>query len=363
MRNILHILAFTLLLCACGEELPLYRLNGKVEGSSDTLYLYGLDRRYEYVDTIVADEEGRFEYIIATDTLFPANLLMPTGKEIFVYVEPDASSTLERDSLGIYRITGNGVMQQTYDSMATLLNSLSPYKHFAEIEKFVESNPLNEVSIMLWRKYLIEIHKPSRRDIYSIMNKFGGRLMDNDYVIDYKEKNEDSRLRTGVLYSSMPAFEFTTLDSTKVTNANYKEKFLVLSFWASWDSLSTDHLKNITAIDSLYKDSELAFLNISLDCDTAAWKAAIRRDSIPGDHVCDGKMWNNPLVKRYDIGRIPYSVIVNPQLLNVHYNISPDKIKNEMDSLVSDHKEKEKEKEKEEKKKEKEKKRKSNKRK
>ncbi len=361
MKNLLHILTLTLLLClaACGEKLPLYQLEGTVPDGGDTLYLYGLDRRYEYIDTIVADADGKFEYIIATDTLFPANLLLPTGKEIFIYVEPDVSATLEPDSTGRYRIAGNGPMQQTYDSMATLLSSLPPYKHFAEIEKFVSGNPLNEVSIMLWKEFLVEVYKPSKRDIHSIMNKFGGRLMDNDYVIDYKERNDDSRMRTEVLYTSMPAFEFTTLDSTRITNADYKEKFLVLSFWASWDSLSTEHLKSITAIDSLYKENEVTFLNISLDCDTAAWKTAIRKDSIPGDHVCDGKMWNNPLIKRYSIGRIPYSVIVNPQLLNVHYNISPDKIGHKMDSLVNDHKEKEKEK----KKKEKEKKRKSNQRK
>ena len=84
--------------------------------------------------------------------------------------------------------------------------------------------------------------------------------------------------------------------------------------------------------------------------EATAQTMAKSEDSIPGDNVCDGKMWDNPLVKRYDIGRIPYSVIVNPQLLNVRYNISPDGLAHTMDSLVNDHKEKLKAKEKESKK-------------
>lgn len=364
MRRLIHIIAFTLLLfaAACSEKRPVYTLSGTTPEGGDTLYLYGLDRRYDRMDTIIADANGQYGHSIVCDTLFPASLLMPDGKPVLLYVEPDAVATIERDSLGRYSVESSGTLQQLYDSMAAHLNSLPPYKHFAEIEKFVESNPLNEVSIMLWRRYLVEIYKPSRRDIHSIMNKFGGRLLDNDYVIDYKERNDDNRSRTGVLYSSMPAFEFTTIDSTKITNAAYKEDFLVLTFWASWDSLSLNHLKNVTAIDTLYKkktkkekkdkkEVEIKFLNISLDCDTAAWKAAVCKDSIPGDNVCDGKMWDNPLVKRYDIGRIPYSVIVNPQLLNVRYNISPDGLAHTMDSLVNDHKEKLKAKEKESKKK------------
>ena len=353
MRKLIRIIAFTMLLCiaACGEERAVCHLSGTAPEGGDTLYLYGLDRRYEKVDTIVADKDGRFEHTIATDTLFPTNLLLPTGKNILLYVEPDASASVERDSLGNYRVESNVRMQQIYDSMAARLNGLSPYKHLAEIESFVEKNPLSEASIMLWRNYLVETYKPSKRDIHTILNKFGGKLMDNDYVIDYKEHSEENRIKTNVLYTSMPAFNFTSLDGRKITNATYKEKFLVLSFWASWDSLSLEHLKNITAIDTLYKKEEVTFLNISLDCDTAAWSAVVRKDSIPGDNICDGKMWNNPLVKRYDISRIPYTVIVNPQLLNIHYNISPSKIEHTMDSLVKDNKEKIKKKEEEKKRK------------
>jgi hypothetical protein len=88
MRKLIRIIAFTMLLCiaACGEERAVCHLSGTAPEGGDTLYLYGLDRRYEKVDTIVADKDGRFEHTIATDTLFPTNLLLPTGKNILLYV-------------------------------------------------------------------------------------------------------------------------------------------------------------------------------------------------------------------------------------------------------------------------------------
>lgn len=345
MKHTLYIALMLLMgLVACTGNVKVYRLSGTTSNANDTIYLYGLDRRYAQMDTIVTDEQGFFEHEIATDTLFPANLLMPSSKPILLYIEPDAIAAIAQEGDG-YTVTSSSAMQAVYDSMRTVLSNKTAHEIAKEIESFVTRDPLNEIGIALWRQYIIECKEPQRRDIFNILNKFGGRLMDNDYIIDFKEEHEESRSRNNVLYTALPAFKFSAKGNREVTNATYKEKFLIINFWASWDSLSVEHLKKVTALDSLYKDDELAFLNISLDYDTAAWRGAIDADSIPGDHVCDTKAWNNPLIKRYNVSRIPYSAIVNPQLLNISYNPAITELPNKIDSLVKAHKENEKEKE------------------
>ena len=342
MRAAHTIVALLVLLCvSCSDNIRTFHLSGSGTGAGDTLYLYGMDNRYPQMDTIVAGEDGKFSHTVPADTLFPLGLLMPTGKEIVIYAEPDISAAVTPDSIrkNSWKVT-SGTSQHTYDSIAAILEPLGVAQRQEKITSFVEENPLNEVGIMLFRRYLIEHPAATNRHMREITNKFGGRLQDNDYILATKKKLEQKSSTANILYASMPSFDYKEMDdSTKISNKRYKEKFTVLSFWASWDTLSRKHLKAITDTCRRYKKEQVTLLNISLDHDTAKWRNIVLADTIGGDNVCDMKMWNNALVKRYNVNTLPYSVIIGPQLMSVSYNIAPDKLGHKLDSLINRHEE------------------------
>ena len=343
MRKLLAIATLLLLFVAsCTDDWRYCTMTGRGVAAEDTLYLYGLDKRYEYVDTIIADEAGEFEYEIPIDTVTPMGLLMPSGCNMVLFAEPDGKIEIQPDSLhnGKWSIRG-GVLQQKYDSMVALLAPLGALKRATEVERFVEHNPLNEVGIVLVRRYLVEATSPAKRNIQDIMNKFGGRLQDNDYIVEYKEEMQQKRSISNVLYSSVPVFDYTEMDdTTKLNNKRYREKYWVINFWASWDTISLNHMREMSRVSKKFAPEDFTMLNISLDHDTAAWRKAVMADSITGDNVCDRKMWNNTLVKRYDVDRLPYSVLVDPQLSNCRYNVKAEKFESQLDSIINEHKEK-----------------------
>ena len=117
MRNIAKIVSILLvLLTSCAENnIYYYRINGSGVAPGDTLYLYGLDRRYEYIDTILADNEGNFKYEIYADTVFPLNLIMPTGEALVLYAEPTLEATIFPDS--IQQDTLDSFQQNVTDSI------------------------------------------------------------------------------------------------------------------------------------------------------------------------------------------------------------------------------------------------------
>lgn len=333
------------LLVSCTDKSIYYSISGSGVAPSDTLYLYGLDRSYEYMDTILADEDGNFEYEIYADTVFPLSLLMPTGEALVMYAEPSIKATITPDTIqkGKWHING-GKLQHTYDSIAARLEKLPAGKHFEEIDSFIRREPMNEAGIMLIRRYIIESSEPNNRNIRNILTRLGGKLNDNDYIKDIQKLIEQKRSTNTIRYTSVPAFNFVTIDdSIQATNSRYKDKFLILNFWASWDTLSCKHVKEMSCISKRYSPEELMMLNISLDHDTAQWRKKIYTDSILGDNVCDQKMWDNNLVKKYDINNLPYSVLINPYLLNINYNTTPEKLSSSLDSIIDLHK-KEKEK-------------------
>ncbi len=336
MRHIAIIASILLVLLASCNDGKYYSISGTGVASGDTLYLYGLDRRYEYMDTILADDDGGFEYEIYTDTVFPLSLLMPTGDALVLYAEPAVKAVVAPDSArqGKWNIKG-GNLQHIYDSMSARIEGLTPTRRFEEIDSFVRRDPMNEVSIMLWRRYMIESPTPNIRNIRDISNIFGGRLNDNDYVIDFQEFVARKRALTTIMYTSVPVFNFVAIDdTTRIANSRYKDKFLVLNFWASWDSLSCERVKQMSLLSKRYTTDKLMMLNVSLDHDTAQWRQKVLADTILGDNVCDLEMWNNILVKRYDVGSLPYSVLVNPQLLNISYNTTPEKLDHSLDSII-----------------------------
>ena len=395
MRNIAIIVSILLVLfTSCAEKnIYYYSINGSGVTSGDTLYLYGLDCRYEYIDTILADNEGNFKHEIYADTVFPLSLIMPTGEALVLYAEPTLEATIyldstrqdtldcvqkdtldctQKDTLDCtqkdtlhctqkkkWRVKG-GKLQQTYDSMAARIEKV-PAQTFQEIDSFVSYNPMSEINIMLLRRYLVESSSPSTRDIREILNKLGGKLNDNDYIIYVRELIDKKRLTSTIIYSSVPSFNFTALDnSTKINNSRYKNKFLVINFWASWDSLSNEHVKQMTGLIEKHRRDTLMMLNVSLDHDTAMWRQKVSADTILGDNVCDLEMWNNNLVKRYGVSSLPYSVLINPKSLNISYNTTPEKLNQSLDSIINafkEEKKKEEERERERKRKEKKKRR------
>lgn len=338
MRNIAIVVSILLaLLVSCTGGEAYYNISGSGVASGDTLYLYGLDRRYEYMDTIFADEDGTFDYDVYADTVFPMSLLMPTGEALVLFAEPAVAATVVPDSVqqGKWVVTG-GQLQHVYDSMAARIEKLPIAKRYNEIDSFVRRDPMNEVNIMLWRRYLVESPTPDFRNIRNVSNLFGGRLNDDDFIVDFKEFADKKRSLATVIYSSVPVFNFVAMDdTTKISNARYRDKFLVLNFWASWDSLSCEHMKQMSSLYKRCKADEFMMLNVSLDHDTAQWRQKVLADSILGDNVCDLKMWDNVLVKRYDVSSLPYSVLVNPQLLNISYDTNPEKLDASLDSIMN----------------------------
>lgn len=337
MRHFAIIASILLVLFAsCAGDGLYYSISGTGVASGDTLYLYGLDRRYEYMDTILADKDGSFEYEIYADTVFPLSLLMPTGDALLLYAEPAVEAIVVPDSVkkGKWSVRG-GKLQQAYDSMAARIEKLSPARRFEEIDSFVRRDPMSEVNVMLMRRYMVESPTPNIRNIRDISNLFAGRLKDNDYLADFQAIVEKKRSLTTIIYTSVPVLNYVAMDdTTRIMNSRYKDKFLVINFWASWDSLSCDHVKRMSRLSNRYTADKLMMLNVSLDHDTAQWRQRVFADTILGDNVCDLKMWDNNLVRRYDVSTLPYSVLVNPQLLNISYDTNPEKLDASLDSIM-----------------------------
>lgn len=303
-----------LFLASCGKkEVFEYTIKGKVSDNACSMLIFGLDNRFEKVDSIKAGNNGKFSYTIATDTLIPLAMLMPDGKMITIYAEPGVKAKLSYDSIAQKRwVVEGGPMQSLHDSISLVMDACrNDAARIDSIEKFIKENPLNEVDIELLRRYMIETPQPDNAQIRNFISLLGGILQDNEYLAITK-KNIESR-NSYSMHRSFPSFTYTTADSCKEVNlSTFNKKHLLVTFWASWDSTSREGLKHLYRIEETVKSENFEILNIALDHDTIEWKKAVKSDSIIGYNVCEEMAWNSDIAKKLNAKALPYSVLVSP---------------------------------------------------
>lgn len=335
MKKAIVLLIALTCLAACRDNTPQYTLNGNYGTGNDTLYIFGLDYRHSKIDTLPTNDKGYFEYTIETDTVIPLTIVLPNGTMLPMYAEPHTKATLTTDEQG-YRIDG-GYTQSIYDSIANILSNVQERSQLNDtIDAFIKRHPLCEVNIHLLQKYFIEIPDAQNAPIKKRIEELGGTLQDNDYLalIKTKVNTKNSNVRR----RAFPTYDYTTKDSTRINRSRYMGKYLLVTFWASWDTASVAHLKKLRTLEQKSDTAYFGMLNIAFDHDTATWSRTIAADSIAGDNVYEIKGWECELAKELTIGRLPFSILVNPFQRIEEYNVATDKLEARLDSLVDKHK-------------------------
>ncbi len=332
MKKSLFLILISLLLFACKNG-PQYVIGGTYGTGNDTLYLFGLDSRYDRVDEIVCDEQGDFSHSIDMDTVAPLGLALPDGTLLTLFAEPSVEARLLVDSIkGSGWLVKGGREQALYDSIANiLLAAESNSARLVHIDRFIKENPYSTTNIEVIRRFMVETPNPNNGFTLKRIQNLGGILQDHEFFIDIKERIENKNSNT--LYKMFPSFEYTTFEGKKITSRSYKDKLLIVNFWASWDSLSRAEIREQSAM-MLEKDtSNIAMLNISLDYDLDAWRKCVQADSLAGDNVCDGRAWDNETVKRFNVSDLTFTVVVSPYQRIDIFNLANERFSHTIDSL------------------------------
>lgn len=311
MRKLLLFTLALLLATAC-KETPAYTITGNTGGAGDTLLIFGLDSRHDKIEKVISDKQGTFAHKIETSHVVPLGLLLPSGEVITLIAEPQTEATLLADKIkGEGWIVKGGKEQALYDSISGVLkNATSNSQRQVHLEEFTRANPLSVVNVEIIRQYMVDIPTPNNNFILTRIKNLGGTLQDHDFFAGLQGSLDNKSSNT--LYKMFPTFKYTTAEGKTITQKEYKNKMLIVNFWAAWDSLSRAQMKELSKLYAQKDTSKVKMLNISLDYDTALWRRSIIEDSIAGDNVCDGKAWNNETVKRFSLSNLTFTLVTSP---------------------------------------------------
>lgn len=324
-------------LLGCKSDPKQALLEGEIKGLvNDTVYLYAVDGIYEKMDTIYA-QSGKFSSTINIDTLTAATLLFNNRTEYPVFIDKGEKIKIKGNLSETLTITGNAANEELSAFMQELdgLGKPSEKAMQEKAEAFIREHHSSLASAYLLNKYFILKEKPDYKKIKELIGVMTGTLLDQASIekvskyIEQLEKVEDGK--------SAPYFNLPNAKGEKIsrTSENLRNKYLLLTFWASWCDNDSTALAGLRQLNRTYKKSkDFALLGISLDLDKETWKEAIKRDTLNWEQVCDFSGWNSATAKQYAILTLPTNILVSPSGAIIARDIEGDSLNNKIKEVV-----------------------------
>jgi len=112
------------------------------------------------------------------------------------------------------------------------------------------------------------------------------------------------------------ATDFTQpdVDGKPVKLSDFKGKYVLIDFWASWCAPCRRENPNLVKVYEQYKSKGFEILGVSLDkaTDKAKWMKAIADDKLTWKQVGDLKGWENDAAMKYEVKAIPMNFLIDP---------------------------------------------------
>ena len=130
-------------------------------------------------------------------------------------------------------------------------------------------------------------------------------LTTNAMAEDLDSLYAQSLLKVG---TQAPNFKLPTPEGKKVQLSDFKGKYVLIDFWASWCPDCRRISPNVEAIAKEYQGKDLTVVAVSFDIDKEAWVKYINRNGAPVNevHVSElKKMKESAVAKAFGVQWIP----------------------------------------------------------
>jgi peroxiredoxin len=335
-----HLLKFLLLapgLAAAQTTYP-FVVKGKVGSLNAPAKVYLL--RGEVLDSATL-KNGHFELKGTTQWLGSAELVLERQGKLRenynrqtyfrqpdrtrVFLEAGPVVVTSADSLPHARITG-GPLTADYQRLDAAVKPVTDQfktassqaqfevltKEYAKLQRvFIKSNPTSWVSLEAIQQ-LGMMGPPPYAEVAPLYAAFSPALKNSPPGRQYGKMLEGLKLTT--IGAQAPNFTQNTPDGKSVSLNDYRGKYVLVDFWASWCGPCRQENPAVIKAYNAYKNRNFEVLGVSLDNENGRdkWMKAIKDDQLTWTQVSDLHGWQNEAAKRYGIQSIPQNFLVDP---------------------------------------------------
>ncbi len=128
-------------------------------------------------------------------------------------------------------------------------------------------------------------------------------------------------LQLSAIGSEAPNFTQLTPEGTSVSLSDFRGKYVLVDFWASWCGPCRKENPNVVKVYNKFHAKGFEVLGVSLDQNKKNWMKAIESDRLVWTQVSDLNGWSNEVAKQYGIKSIPSSLLIDPNGIIIAKNL------------------------------------------
>lgn len=292
---------------------------------------------YIHQNTITISDSFYFNYAILNIQIDSNKLNLPVYSSFFVGKKPaiitfnDKKNTLVNSEpfTLINAVDKTKMDQKVWEYTAPEMNALEAFQ--SDTTARDSSYFINQKLVRNWINKKLDFIKQHKNEYYSFwlfrkevaINFF----MNPDSLLHFYKTNFPIRLRNSsegkevmeILYGrklasseNMQAPEFTVTDihSKKIELTDFKHKYVLINFWASWCVPCVGELPAIKKISDQYFPGKLEIITNTIDNDSSAFLVALKEHEMT-DWV---NVYNDPELERKfgGAGAIPQLFLIDP---------------------------------------------------
>lgn len=146
------------------------------------------------------------------------------------------------------------------------------------------------------------------------------------------EKQQSSKSLIG---KPAPALTMAGVDGKNISIADFKGKYVLVDFWASWCGPCRKENPNVVQAFEKFKSKNFTILGVSLDKEKTDWVEAIKADQLNWSHMSDLKFWDSESVSVFGFNGIPYNVLIDPQGIIIAENLRGFDLDNKLSQVLN----------------------------